>query len=180
VISVNLPMSSQDVMKLRAGDRLLLNGRVLTARDRAHRFLLEEFFEKMKEATVYHCGPIIKGSDVIAAGPTTSMRMSPYTPELIERYGIRAIIGKGGMDDKVLKAIRGKAVYLSAIGGAAVTYAKSMMLRGVYKEEFGMPEAIWEFEVKDFPVIVTMDAHGRSLHREVMEASRAEMNKLLY
>jgi tartrate/fumarate subfamily iron-sulfur-dependent hydro-lyase beta chain len=179
MIRLATPISREDVLGLRAGDKVLLSGTLFSARDRAHMFLLEENFEKMKNAVVYHCGPIIKGKKVIAAGPTTSARMSAYTPHLIEKYGVRAIIGKGGMDDNVLEALLGKAAYLSAVGGAAVTCAQCMKVRGVEKEEFGMPEAIWEFEVRDFPVIVTMDAHGNSLHEQVRKDSGKSFRNLL-
>jgi fumarate hydratase subunit beta len=179
MIRLTTPLPEEEVLKIKAGDKVLLSGTVFSARDKAHRFLLEENLEKMENAVVYHCGPIIKGNNVIAAGPTTSARMNPYTPQLIEKYGVRAIIGKGGMDEKVLEALKGKAVYFSAVGGAAVTCAQSMKVRGVFKEEFGMPEAIWEFDVKDFPVIVTMDAHGNSLHKKVLKESEKSLRKLL-
>lgn len=160
------------------GDKVLLNGTIFTARDKAHLFFLKEGFDKIKDGIIYHCGPLIKNNVVVAAGPTTSTRMNPYTPELIDKYGIRAIIGKGGMDKEVLEALRGKAVYFSAIGGAALVYAKGMKVKNVYKlEEFGMPEAIWELEVKDFPVIVAMDAKGNSIYEDVLANSRREFEK---
>jgi fumarate hydratase subunit beta len=174
------PLSTEDVVSLRAGDKILLSGTVFSARDKAHRFLLEEDLKRMKGAVVYHCGPVIKEGRVVAAGPTTSSRMNAFTPALIDKYSVKAVIGKGGMDDKVLEALRGRAVYLSAIGGAAVTYARSLRVIGVHKEEFGMPEAIWEFEATDLPLVVTMDAHGSSLHGKVLESSRAADEKLLY
>ena len=158
----------------------MLDGTIFTARDKAHLFLLEEHFPKIDGAIIYHCGPVIKNKEVIAAGPTTSARLSQYTPLLIEKYNIKVIIGKGGMNDDVLQALKGKAVYLSAVGGAGALYAKCMKLKGVSKlEEFGMPEAIWEFEVRDFPVIVTMDAHGNSLHEDVLKESKENLKKVL-
>ena len=168
-----------DFTKLNVGDKVLLNTTIFTARDKAHSFLLEENFQNIKEGIIYHCGPIVKDNKVIAAGPTTSARLNPYTPEIIKKYNIKAIIGKGGMDKDVLEALKGKAVYFSAIGGAALVYAISMKIKNVYKEEFGMPEAIWELVVKDFPVIVTMDSKGNSLHDEILNNSRDELNKIL-
>ncbi len=171
VIELKTPLKKEDVLKLKAGDKVVISGTVISARDKAHAFMLSEDFPKAKDAVIYHCGPVIKDGSVISAGPTTSARMSQYTPELIGRYGVKAIIGKGGMDDSVLCALKGRAVYLSATGGAAVTYAQAMKVKSVSKEEFGMPEAMWEFEIRNFPAIVTMDAHGKSLHKKVLEDS---------
>ena len=169
-----------DFTKLKVGDKVLLDGTIFTARDKAHLFLLKQHFPKLENSIIYHCGPIIKDNQVISSGPTTSARLSPYTPELIEKYNIKAIIGKGGMNNEVLEALKGKAVYLSAIGGAGVIYARCMTLKGVDKlEEFGMPEAIWEFEVKDFPVIVTMDSKGNNLHDKVKHDSKKILDSLL-
>jgi len=169
-----------DFTKLKVGDKVLLNKTIFTARDKAHLFLLKEHFPKIENSIIYHCGPVIKDNKVIAAGPTTSARLSQYTPELIKKYNIKAIIGKGGMNNDVLEALKGKAVYFSAVGGAGALYANSMKLKSVDKlEEFGMPEAIWEFEVKDFPVIVTMDAHGNSLHEEILNKSNKNLKNII-
>jgi fumarate hydratase subunit beta len=173
------PLTKQDISKLKVGDKVLLSGTIFTARDKAHLYLLKNNFSKIKNSVIYHCGPIIKNKKVIAAGPTTSARMNPYTPQLIKKYAIRAIIGKGGMDDNVLRAMKGKAVYFSAVGGAAVLYAKAIKVKGIDKPEFGMPEAIWELEVKDFPVIVSMDAKGNSLYKEVERKSKKIFNSLI-
>ncbi len=167
-----------EFLKLKAGDRFLLNGTIFTARDKAHLFLLENDFDRIRGSIIYHCGPIIKNNEVVAGGPTTSSRLNPYTVKVIEKYGIKAIIGKGGMDNCVLDALRGKAVYFSAVGGAALVYAKKMRVKNVYKKEFGMPEAIWELEVKDFPVIVAMDSHGNSLYDDVLLKSRKVLESL--
>ncbi len=156
----------------------MLNGTIFTARDKAHLFLLENDFEKIRGSIIYHCGPIIKNNEVVAGGPTTSSRLNPYTVKVIEKYGIKAIIGKGGMDNCVLGALRGKAVYFSAVGGAALVYAKKMRVKNVYKKEFGMPEAIWELEVRDFPVIVAMDSHGNSLYDDVLLKSRKVLESM--
>ena len=163
---------------LKVGDKVNLNGTIFTARDKAHLFFLDENFDKIKNGIIYHCGPIVKDNEVVAAGPTTSYRMNTYTPKLIEKYGIKAIIGKGGMDNVVVEALRGKAVYFSAVGGAAVSYAKAMKVKNVYKQEFGMAEAIWEMEVKDFPVIVAIDAKGNSLYNDILGRSKKELELL--
>ena len=178
MIRLNTPLD-KEVLKLEIGDKVLLDGTIFTARDKAHEFLLNNDFEKIRNAVIYHCGPIIKDNKVISAGPTTSTRMNAYTPELIEKYGIKAIIGKGGMNTKVLNALKGKAIYLAAIGGAAVIYAKASHVKALYKPEFGMPEAIWELEVKDFPVIVTMDSKGNSIYEDVYEKSKSAFLKLI-
>jgi len=165
-----------DFTKLKAGDKISLSGTIFTARDKAHIFLLENNFDKIRNSIIYHCGPIINVRDnvVVAAGPTTSSRMNPYTPRLIDKYNIRAIIGKGGMNKDVLSALKGRAVYFAAVGGAGLVYAKNMKVKNVYKQEFGMPEAIWELEVKDFPVIVAMDSNGKSIYEDVLGRSRKQ------
>jgi len=180
MISLKTPLSHEDILKLKVSDKVLLNGTIFTSRDKAHRFLLQEDFEKVRGSIIYHSGPIVKNNEAVSAGPTTSARMNPYTPEVIEKYGIKAIIGKGGMDNGVLEALKGKAVYFSGIGGAGVLYAKSIKIKNVDKlEELGMPEAIWEFEVNDFPVIVTMDANGNSLYEDIKQKSKKVFLKLI-
>lgn len=175
----NVEISRFDFTKLKVGDKINLSGTIFTARDKAHLFFIEENFDKIKNGILYHCGPIIKDDIVIAAGPTTSNRISAYTPQVIEKYNIKAIIGKGGMDRGVLDALKGKAVYFAAVGGAAVLYAKKMKLKNVYKlVEFGMAEAIWEFEVNKIPLIVTMDSYGNSIYDEVKKISEENLKKL--
>jgi fumarate hydratase class I len=179
MISLKTPLCIEEVVKRKAGDSVLLSGTIFSGRDRAHKFFLDSDYPKINDGVIYHCGPIIKDKEVVAAGPTTSSRMNPYTPQVIQKYGIRAIIGKGGMDDNVRKALEGRCVYFSAIGGAAVLYAERMKLKGVDKlEEFGMPEAIWKFEVKDFPLTVTMDAHGDSVYEKVENESKRAAERL--
>lgn len=179
MISLKTPLQKEDVLNLKVGDEVLISGIMFSARDRAHKLLLENYFEKIKNSVVYHCGPIVKNNRVISAGPTTSSRLNPYTKRLIEKYGIRVIIGKGGMDGSVLTALKGNAVYCSAIGGAGVLYAKTMKIKDVHYTELGMPEAVWEFRVKDFPVVVTMDSHGNSLYEEVYQSSKSFYVKLI-
>jgi len=128
---------------------------------------------------LFHCGPVVmKNEDgtyrVTAAGPTTSSREEPYQADVIKKLGLRAIIGKGGMGPKTLLGLQDHgAVYLNAIGGAAQYYARCIeKVTGVdFLEEMGVPEAMWHLEVKSFPAIVTMDAHGNSLHSRIDEDS---------
>lgn len=179
-------------MALRVGDMVLLSGQVVTGRDRAHKFLVNENPDKrdmpfdLEGGVIYHCGPLIAKRDdtytLIAAGPTTSIRMDMYEPEVITSYGIKGIIGKGGMGPRTLLALKENgAVYFNAISGAAVYLADRIkrVVTGWKIEEFGAPEAMWVLEVEDFPVIVTMDAHGNSLHKEIESASREELKKLI-
>lgn len=179
MINLKTPLKQENILKLKLGDRVLINGRLFTARDKAHIFLLKNNFKEIDNSIIYHCGPIIKNNEVIAAGPTTSSRLNSYTPELIKKYGIKAIIGKGGMDTHVLDALRGRAVYLSAVGGAGVLYAESMKVKNVYKKEFGMPEAIWEFQVKNFPAVVTIDSNGNSVYEQISKISGEAYQKII-
>jgi len=172
MIHLETPIKQSDILKLKAGDKILLSGTIFTARDKAHKFLLENDFRLIQGAPIYHCGPIVDNGEVIAAGPTTSARLNSYTPELIKKYQTKIIIGKGGMDSATLSTMRGKAVYLSATGGAAVLYADKIKLKKIHKKEFGPSEAIYEFEAKDFPAIVTMDAKGKSLYNEIYKKSK--------
>jgi fumarate hydratase class I len=120
------------------------------------------------------------GWRVTAAGPTTSIREEPYQAEILKRYGVRAVMGKGGMGPKTLAGLKESgAVYLNAIGGAAQFYARCIeRVEGVSLMEFGTPEAMWHLEVRDFPAIVTMDAHGNSLHKDVEDKSGAILETL--
>ncbi len=164
---------------------MLLSGRVYTGRDAVHHHLMKhEPPVDLRGGVIYHCGPVVAkegdGWRVTAAGPTTSIREEPYQADVIGRYGVRAVIGKGGMGAKTLAAL-GKhgAVYLNAIGGAAQFYARTIeQVDGVSLMEFGTPEAMWHLTVKDFPAIVTMDAHGNSLHKDVEQESLRELGSL--
>lgn len=178
-IKLTTPLTTEDILKLNIGDEVLLSGTIFTARDTAHKFFFENNFKKIKNAVIYHCGPIIKDNEVISAGPTTSERMNHYTKYMIEKYNTPAFVGKGGMDKDSLETMRGRAVYFSAIGGAACLYAKAMKVKQVDKLEFGMPEAIWEFEITNFPVMVSMDAKGNSLHDDVYKKSKAAFERLI-
>jgi fumarate hydratase class I len=133
---------------------------------------------------LYHCGPVVVKDNgswrITAAGPTTSIREEPYQAEIIKRFGIRAVMGKGGMGARTLAGLKDfGAVYLNAIGGAAQYYARCILgVKDVHLTEFGLPEAMWHLEVKDFPAIVTMDSRGNSLHADVEKASAAMLAKL--
>ena len=149
-------------------------GEMFTGRDNVHAHLMKNPPPvDLRGAVLYHCGPVMLKQEgdwqVKAAGPTTSSREEPYQADIIRRYGVRAVVGKGGMGAKTLGALKDSgAVYLNAIGGAAQYYARSVRkVRGVHLMEFGIPEAMWHLEVHDFVAIVTMDAHGRSLHADV-------------
>jgi fumarate hydratase class I len=155
---------------------------VFTGRDEVHKYLDKGGdLPMLKEGVIYHCGPVVledKGTyRVVAAGPTTSIREEPYQAGVIERFGIKAVIGKGGMGAKTLKACQDfGCVYLHAIGGAAQVYARCIKgVDDVFLKQFGSPEAVWQLRVQDFPAVVTMDAHGHSLHQKVADESKAHL-----
>lgn len=180
-ISLQAPISEAQIRELKVGDVVLISGRMYTGRDAVHAHLMKHEPEvDLNGAVLYHCGPVVlKGGDgaggwtVTAAGPTTSIREEPYQADIIRRFGLRVVIGKGGMGAKTLAGLRESgAVYLNAVGGAAQFYARCIeRVDDVSHLEFGTPEAMWHLEVRDFPAIVTMDAHGNSLHRDVEETS---------
>jgi fumarate hydratase class I len=177
-VSLRAPLSESDVRTLTVGDVVLVSGPVFTGRDAVHSYLMKhEPPVDLRGSVLYHCGPVVvKQGDqwrVTAAGPTTSIREEPYQGEIIGRFGVRAVIGKGGMGAKTLAALKEYgAVYLNAIGGAAQFYSRAIeRVNGVSLMEFGTPEAMWHLTVKDFPAIVTMDAHGNSLHRDIEQES---------
>ncbi|MFA5312846.1 MAG: FumA C-terminus/TtdB family hydratase beta subunit [Methanomassiliicoccales archaeon] len=188
---LSTPLKEKDVRSLRAGDSVSLSGRTFTARDEAHLKALEMSrrgeplpFE-LRGMAVYHCGPIVEkegeGWKVVAAGPTTSSRMNDIEPEFIERFMPRAIIGKGGMSAETTEACkRFGCVYLAFTGGAAVVAAKGIKkVAGVHWLDLGMPEAVWELELEDFgPLIVAIDAHGRSMYDDVGRNVEANVKKL--
>jgi fumarate hydratase class I len=183
---MNLPVSEEDVRNLKAGDVVLLNGLMFTGRDAVHKYLFDGGkLDVLKGAIIYHCGPVMVKQNgkykAMAAGPTTSIREEPYQAEIIEKFNIRGIIGKGGMGPKTLEAFKKHGcVYLHAIGGAAQIYAQCIVdVKGVYLEEFGSPEAVWHLQVKNFPVVVTMDSHGESLHEKVGNSSQKKLEQLL-
>jgi len=181
-VALRAPLSEEQVRALKVGDVVLLSGRAYTGRDAVHHHLMKHDPPvDLRGGVIYHCGPVVAkegdGWRVTAAGPTTSIREEPYQADVIMRYGVRAVIGKGGMGAKTLAALReAGAVYLNAIGGAAQFYSRTITsVDGVSLLEFGTPEAMWHLTVENFPAIVTMDAHGNSLHKDVEEASAHEL-----
>jgi len=181
-VSLRTPLTEEQVRGLKVGDVVLLSGRAYTGRDAVHHHLMShEPPVDLRGGVIYHCGPVVAkdgdGWRVTAAGPTTSIREEPYQADIIKRFGVRAVIGKGGMGGKTLAGLKESgAVYLNAIGGAAQFYAKAITkVHGVSLIEFGTPEAMWHLELQDFPAIVTMDAHGNSLHTDVEKASAVEL-----
>ncbi len=200
--SLTIPIGEEQVRALKVGDSVLLNGVIFTGRDVAHKYMVENFisgpcpeserevYEILKRGlaggVIYHCGPVVKKHDAgryefVAAGPTTSIREEPYQADVIGHFGVRAVIGKGGMRDKTLAGCKQHgAVYLHAIGGAAALIAESCKeVVNVHKLDFGVPEAFWEVRVEDFPAVVTMDAHGNSLHDKVRADSEQRLQGLL-
>ena len=188
---LSLPFTEEKIRALKVGDAVEITGRVFTGRDAVHKFLHDGGAlppeVDLKDGILYHCGPVVIKDErgewkVVAAGPTTSFREEPYQADVIRTLGLRGVIGKGGMGDKTLAACQEfGCVYLHAVGGAAQVLAECIReVRGVYlMEEFGAPEAIWELEIEKFPVVVTMDAHGRSLHKEILASSQAELARRL-
>ena len=184
-IKLRTPLTEQQVRALKVGDVVLVSGRINTGRDAVHAHLMKhEPPIDLNGSVLYHCGPVVakegNGWKVTAAGPTTSIREEPYQGDIIRKYGVRAVIGKGGMGPKTLAALQeAGAVYLNAVGGAAQFYARSIdRVEGVSFMEFGTPEAMWHLTVTDFPAIVTMDAHGNSLHKDIEQASAQELASL--
>ncbi len=184
-VALNAPLTEAAVRSLKVGDVVMISGRMFTGRDAVHSHLMKNAPPvDLNGSVLYHCGPVVvkEGETwrVTAAGPTTSIREEPYQGEIIKRYGVRAVIGKGGMGAKTLAALKEQgAVYLNAIGGAAQFYARSIeKVDGVSLLEFGTPEAMWHLTVKDFPAIVTMDAHGNSLHKDIEQESGAHLETI--
>jgi len=188
---LTLPCDEATVRKLKVGDFVELSGRMITGRDAAHHWLMHGFREEvapyMKDSVIYHVGPVVKKHEdgsysFVAAGPTTSAREEPVQADVIGRYGLRGVVGKGGMFAKTLAGLKEHgAVYFHAVGGAAQVLAACVKrVETVFQlEEFGVPEALWVIHVEDFRVVVTMDSHGGSLHAEVESASRKKLEELL-
>ena len=154
-----------EVLSLNAGDRVLLSGTVYTARDEAHLRILEEGFPFNPEGAVLnHCGPVISDNEVVAAGPTTSARMNKLTKPMLDA-GVCGLIGKGGMSDEVVEALRGRGVYFAFTGGCAALAASCMKLKGVHYADLGMAEAVWEIELSDMPLVVGIDSKGNNLFK---------------
>lgn len=189
MISLTTPVPEDAIRALKVGDEVAISGRLFTGRDAVHKFLHEGGTlppgVTFQGGILYHCGPVVIKDEqgnwkCVAAGPTTSIREEPYQWQIIRDFGLRGVIGKGGMGEKTLEACKQYGcVYLHAIGGAAQVLAERIeRVPNVYfMERFGAPEAIWEFQVVRFPAVVTMDSQGRSLHKDVLAASQAELAK---
>ena len=201
---VKLPISDEAVRQLKVGDPVALSGVMVTGRDAAHKWMVDTFIKKTRPAqgddlsvceaikpllegsVIYHCGPVVAGMETkeyrfVAAGPTTSIREEPYQGDVMLHFKIKGVIGKGGMGAKTLAACQEvPGVYLHAIGGAASLIAQTVTrVLEVYKLDFGVPEAMWVIEVQDFPAVVTMDAHGGSLHADIEKQSGEVLEKLI-
>jgi tartrate/fumarate subfamily iron-sulfur-dependent hydro-lyase beta chain len=191
MINLTTPIAEKQVRALRVGDAVLISGTVFTGRDALHKFLHSGGAlppeVNLRDGIIYHCGPVVLKDDqdqwkVVAAGPTTSAREEPYQGHIIKEFGLRAVIGKGGMGDRTQAACQEYGcVYLHAVGGAAQVLAERITrVRNVhFLKEFGSPEAMWELEVSQFPAVVTIDANGNSLHQNVLKASQAELARRL-
>lgn len=185
-IRLRAPISEAQIRQLKVGDTVLISGRMYTGRDAVHAHLMHhEAPVDLRGSVLYHCGPVARKDErgvwrIGAAGPTTSIREEPYEADILRRFGVRVVIGKGGMGAKTLAALQEcGAVYLNAVGGAAQYYARTIKrVTGVHWLDFGTPEAMWELEVEDFPAIVTMDSHGASLHQQVAAASADRLELL--
>ncbi len=198
------PISDDAIRDLKVGDAVALSGMMITGRDTVHKWMIETFIKKTRQpqgddlqvyeelkkilngSIIYHCGPVVSGLDTkeykfVAAGPTTSIREEPYQADVMKHFNVKGVIGKGGMGPKTLKGCEETpAVYFHAIGGAASYIAQTVTkVHGVFKLDFGVPEAIWVIEVKEFPVVVTMDSHGGSQHAVIDDSSKKILDDLL-
>ncbi len=202
-VELNIPIGEADLRALHVGDSVKLDGIIVTARDAAHKYMTENFIKSaavpeaeqalyarlkacLEGGVIYHCGPVVRQDadgawHFVAAGPTTSIREEPYQAGVIAHFGLRAVVGKGGMGAQTLAACQEHgAVYLHAIGGAATLIAESVKeVVAVHKLEFGVPEAFWVIRVAGFPTVVTMDSHGLSIHEEIRAASEAKLAALI-
>jgi fumarate hydratase class I len=201
---LTVPIPDADISALHVGDQVEITGVMFTARDAAHKYMVEQFVktggnppeseaalyellkEKLDGGVIYHCGPVVAKDDgqwrFVAAGPTTSIREEVYQDLVIEHFNLRAVIGKGGMGPRTLAACaKFKAVYLHAVGGAGTLIAERVQeVEDVHKlKEFGVPEAFWQIRVEGFPAVVTMDSHGNSIHAKVAAESEAKMKELV-
>jgi tartrate/fumarate subfamily iron-sulfur-dependent hydro-lyase beta chain len=204
MIELNIPITEEQILSLHAGDAVAISGIGTTGRDAAHKYLVENLIEGKRPLSaddqriydelkkiyrggaIYHSGPILRNADgrwsIVSSGPTTSIRDEIYEDKVIKHFGLRVVIGKGGMGSRTLAACKAhKAAYVHGIGGAGVTNAQAMVevLDVFKKEEFGLPEAFWKIRFDHFPGIVTMDAHGRSLHEELDKSFDERLAALL-
>ena len=201
---LTVPIPDEAIRALHVGDQVEISGVIFTARDAAHKYMVEQFIktggnpaksevalykllqEKLDGGVIYHCGPVVAKDDgvwrFVAAGPTTSIREEVYQDLVIEHFNLKAMIGKGGMGPRTLAACQQfAAVYLHAVGGAGTLIAERVVeVEDVHKlKEFGVPEAFWQIRVEGFPAVVTMDSHGKSIHADVAVQSEAKFRELV-
>ncbi len=171
-VQLHTPLGDE-VLALKAGDHIELSGVVYTARDEAHLRMLKDGIPfDPKGAVIYHCGPVIKGTTIVAAGPTTSARMNALSGFLFDK-GVRALIGKGGMGSPAREQLKGKSVYFAFTGGCAALAASHMKLVGEYFPDLGMAEAVWAIELDRLPLVVGIDSQGNNLFADVENRARA-------
>lgn len=187
IVRASTPLSPEMINGLAVGDTLRISGRIITGRDKVHKYLASggKSPVELEGAVIYHCGPVAAGKDdtwrITAAGPTTSMREEPYQADIIRTFRPGAIMGKGGMGENSLAAMAScGCVYLHLTGGAAQFYASRItVVEEVHLREFGQVEAMWVLRVQDLPALVTMDSHGRSLHAAIESNSLKRFRQLL-
>ncbi len=191
MIKLTTPITENAIRALKVGDEVLLSGKVILSRDTGHKFMVEQKPDWLKpileDAVIYHCGPVVaKNADgswrFVSSGPTTSIREEPYQADVLETYRVRGVIGKGGMGKKTSGGLQKVgACYLHTTGGAGALLAERVkrVIDVKMLEEFGSPEAFWIIEVEDFPLVVTMDSHGGSLHEEVLATSQDRAKALM-
>ena len=186
------PISEDDARKLKVGDIVYVTGEhVYTARDEAHERALEMFEKGEKPpvdfegSVIYHVGPVAWQKDgkwqIVSAGPTTSIRMELFEDEFLRKYKARIIVGKGGMGAKTLAALKEVgAVYCSYTGGCGALAARGLKEVRAYEwSDLGMPEALWVITAEEFgPLLVTMDAHGDSLHDVIDQRVKAKQSEI--
>lgn len=182
------PISEAEIRKLKTNDTLYLTGTVVTARDQAHKRALEFIKQgkpmpiSLRGIALFHCGPVMRKQGeqwiTVAAGPTTSTRMELFEPKVIEKFGVRVVIGKGGMGEKTAAAmVKHGAVYCGFTGGAAVLAAKAIKkVKSVQWLDLSMSEAMWVYEVENFgPLLVAIDSHGNNFFKNI--ADKVEANR---
>jgi len=203
IVDLHIPISEETIRSLHVGDQVRLYGIAVTARDAAHKYVEDTFLhsaaipeseraihDELKRlwqgGVMYHCGPVVSKDGAgrwhfVSAGPTTSIREEPYEADVIAHFGLRAVIGKGGMGPKTLAACKEYgAVYLHAVGGAATLIADSVkeVVTVFKRDELGSPEAFWVIRIEGFSAVVTMDSHGQSLHEQVFQESKQKLSQL--
>jgi len=191
-LSLATPLKRKDIAKLKVGDIVYLSGTVYTARDMAHIRIMDHFkkgkkpVENFKGAAIFHAGPVVRKKnrewEIIAIGPTTSMRMDQFSEVLLGKLGVKAIIGKGGMGENTLDALKKYCgVYLLSPPGCSIIQAMFVqrVLR-VHWLDLGVPEAVWVFEVKDWgPIIVAMDSYGNNVFKQVRDEAQRRLSRML-